>query len=89
MEKKMSLFDLVSIAVGSVIGAGIFSMLGTGIAITGRSVALALVLGMVLAGMQYLRSVIMAGMFTLKGGAYAQQAMILPPLIVSFPSEHT
>ena len=42
-QKKMSLFDLTFMAIGGIIGAGIFSMVGTGIATTGRSVALALV----------------------------------------------
>lgn len=36
MEKKINLFDLTSIGVGTVIGAGVFSMLGYGIAYTGR-----------------------------------------------------
>ena len=31
-QKKMSLFDLVFMSIGGIIGAGIFSMVGTGIA---------------------------------------------------------
>ena len=53
-QKKMSLFDLTFMAIGGIIGAGIFSMVGTGIATTGRSVALALLVGMVLyTGLNY------------------------------------
>lgn len=37
-EKKMSLFDLVFMGIGGCIGAGIYSMLGVGIGLTGRSV---------------------------------------------------
>ena len=76
--KKLKLFDLISIGVGSVIGAGIFSMLGTGIAITGRSVALALILAMFIVFMQNIRSLLMSNIFALEGGAYAQSALILP-----------
>lgn len=81
MEKKMSLFDLVSIGVGSVIGAGIFSMLGTGIALTGRSIVFALVLSMLLTAMQNVRSICMSTLFALNGGAYAQSALVLPPIL--------
>ena len=80
MEKKLKLFDLVSLGVGSVIGAGIFSTLGAGIALTGRSVALALVFGMLFSSLQQLRILFMSSMFSLKGGDYAQQALILPPI---------
>ncbi len=76
--KKLKLFDLLSIGVGSVIGAGIFSMLGTGVAITGRSVALALILAMFIVFMQNIRGLFMAGMFDLEGGMYAQSALVLP-----------
>ncbi|MEG2082533.1 MAG: APC family permease [Oscillospiraceae bacterium] len=79
-RKKLKLFDLVSIGVGSVIGAGIFSMLCTGIAITGRSIGLALVVAMALTIMQQVRSIFMSSMFALDGGMYAQQALILPQI---------
>lgn len=32
MNKKLNLFDLISIGVGAIIGAGVFSMMGYGIA---------------------------------------------------------
>lgn len=76
--KKLKLFDLVSIGVGSVIGAGIFSMLGTGVAITGRSVSLALVFAMIIVFVQNVRGLFLANMFHLEGGMYAQSAIILP-----------
>lgn len=37
-QNKLKLFDLVSIGVGSIIGAGIFSMLMMGLSMTGRSI---------------------------------------------------
>ena len=54
-QKKMSLFDLVFMSIGGIIGAGIFSMVGTGIATTGRSVALALIVGMIFTMSQQIR----------------------------------
>lgn len=83
MEKqkgKLRLFDLMSIGVGSVIGAGIFSMMMTGMAMTGRSIALALVGAMLITILQQVRSIFMASMFALDGGMYSQQALILPPV---------
>lgn len=41
-SKKLSLYDLTSMAVGQIIGAGIMTMLGIGIGLTGRSVVFAL-----------------------------------------------
>lgn len=81
-SKQLNLFDLTSIGTGAIIGAGIFSMLGTGIALTGRSISLALVAGMFLVFMQQIRSLFTASMFALDGGMYAQQALVLPPLLV-------
>lgn len=77
---KLKLFDLISIGVGSVVGAGIFSMLMSGMGMTGRSIALALVGAMLITLLQQVRSIFMSSMFALDGGMYAQQALILPPV---------
>ncbi len=80
MKGKLKLFDLISIGVGSIIGAGIFSMLMSGMAMTGRSIGLALVFAMAITLLQSVRSLFMSSMFALDGGLYAQQALILPPI---------
>ena len=80
-EKKMNLFDLTLMSVGGIIGAGIFSMVGTGIAPTGRSVALALVLGMIFTMSQQIRIILTSSMFSMVGGTYSQSALVLPPLL--------
>ncbi len=80
--KKMNVFDLVSIDVGSVIGAGIFSMLGTGIYFSGRSVVIALLLGMFLVFLEYIRPFILAAVFDLPGGTYDQSALTMPPVLI-------
>ena len=57
---KLKLFDLISIGVGSVVGAGIFSMLMSGMAMTGRSIALALVGAMLITLLQQVRSIFLS-----------------------------
>lgn len=79
-SRKLNLFDLTSIGVGSIIGAGIFSMLMTGMSMTGRSIALALVFAMVVTVLQCIRNLFMSSMFALEGGLYSQQALVLPPI---------
>lgn len=79
MQKKMGLMDLVFMGMGGCIGAGIFSMLGVGIGLTGRSVALAFIIAMIFKMSQQVRMIIMASMFSLSGGMYSQNAMILTP----------
>lgn len=81
-NKQMTVFDLVSIGVGSVIGAGIFSMLGTGIYFSGRSVVLALIFGMLLVFVEYIRPFILSAVFVLPGGAYDQSSLTLPPVLI-------
>lgn len=78
--KKLKLFDLLSIGIGSVVGAGIFSMLAFGIATTGRSIWLALIFSMIIVFLQQIRSLFTASMFALDGGLYSQQALVLPPV---------
>ena len=80
-QKKMSLFDLTFMAIGGIIGAGIFSMVGTGIATTGRSVALALVVGMIFTMSHQIRYIFTSSMFQLSGGMYSQNALVLSPFM--------
>ena len=80
-EKKMSLIDLVFMGMGGCIGAGIFSMLGTGIGMAGRSVWIAFIIAMIFKMSQQVRMVIMSSMFSLSGGMYSQQALILTPML--------
>lgn len=77
-EKKLNLFDLISIGVGTIIGAGVFSMMGYGIAYTGRGIVLALFLAMFLVVMQSVRYPILSNLFELDGGAYAFTALTTP-----------
>ena len=78
-QKKMSMFDLVFMSIGGIIVAGIFSMVGSVIATTGRSVALALIAGMIFTMSQQIRYIFTASMFQLSGGIYSQNALVLSP----------
>ncbi len=80
-EKKMSLMDLVFMGMGGCIGAGIFSMLGIGIGYAGRTVWIAFIIAMIFKMSQQVRMVIMSSMFSLSGGMYSQQALILTPML--------
>ena len=80
-EKKMSFMDLVFMGMGGCIGAGIFSMLGVGIGYFGRMVWLAFIIAMIFKMSQQVRMVIMSSMFSLSGGMYSQQALILTPML--------
>ena len=88
-QKKLSVFDLTSIGVGSVIGAGIFSMLGIGIQYGGRSIPIVLVLSMLLTFVQNLRYFILSSVFELDGGLYDQNALTLPPLFIGVTAVST
>lgn len=82
-KKKLTLFDLTSIGVGMVIGAGIFSMLGVGIYFTGKSISIALILAMLVVFLQYINVIYMAGMFgDIPGGSYSQSAVVNPSWMV-------
>lgn len=81
-KKKLGVFDLVSIGVGSMIGAGIFSMLGIGIYYSGRGVVLALIIAAIMVFVEYIRSFILASVFELDGGSYAQSSLTLPPFMI-------
>ena len=79
--KKLNLFDIISIGVGTIIGAGVFSMMGFGIAYTGRGITLALFIAMFLVIMQSIRNPILANVFELEGGGYAFTSLITPKVV--------
>jgi len=82
MEKKLNLFDIISIGVGTIIGAGVFSMMGFGIAYTGRGIILALFLAMFLVVMQSIKNPILANVFSeLEGGGYAFNSLTTPKVV--------
>ena len=85
-QKKMNLFDLTFMAIGGIIGAGIFTMVGSGISATGRSVTLALTVGMLFQMSQQVRYVFTSAMFQVSGGMYSQDALVLTPCSPVWPA---
>lgn len=77
MKKKMTLFDLVSMGVGATIGSGIFVMLGIGVAMTGRSVNLALILAIIVSFLMTIPAIFVSGVARLKGGPVTMAAILL------------
>lgn len=77
-QKKLNLFDLISIGIGVIIGAGVFSVMGYGIAYTGRSIVLALIISMILVILQSVRDPILANIFILDGGNYGFNSLLCP-----------
>lgn len=80
-KKLMNLFDLTFMAMGGIIGAGIFSSVGSGIGVTGRSITLALIVGMLFQMSQQVRYVFTSSMFKVSGGMYSQDALVLTPYL--------
>ncbi len=81
-KKKLGVLELSGYGIGNCIGSGIFVSMGTGIAFTGRSITLALVVACFVVLFAYAYHTLMAGMFVLPGGKYSQAALLQPPLLV-------
>ncbi|NLY73634.1 MAG: amino acid permease [Tissierellia bacterium] len=74
--KLLGRFELISIAVGNVIGGGIMSVVGVAIGLTGRSVALALVLSGILTFISILPKSFAAATVRMNGGEYSLATLL-------------
>lgn len=88
-KKKLSLFNVVCLGIGSCVGAGIFIMMGTGIATTGRSISLVMAIGCFYMLLAYFYQVVMSSMFVFRGGTYDMSAMLLPPSLIGMNAVFT
>ena len=88
-QKKLGAFDIYTLGVGGAIGSGIFVMMGSGIAYTGRSIVLAVSIGCLYMLLAYLFHPIMSSMFVLPGGDYDMKAMLLGPTMTGFSALNT
>lgn len=84
MEKKLNLFDLISIGVGCIVGSGIFALMGFGIAYTGRGITLALFLAMFLCVLQSIAMPLITRVFELEGGEYAINSLLISKSCTGF-----
>lgn len=80
-KKQLSLFNLISLGVGAAIGSGIFVMVGGGIAYTGRSISIAMIIGCIVMMFAYAYNIVLSSVFKLDGGPYDQQLLLCPNLI--------
>jgi APA family basic amino acid/polyamine antiporter len=72
LKQCLGFWDLMGASVGQIIGAGIMTLLGAAIAMTGRSVPVAFLIAAVITICQYAPLVFIAGTVRLRGGGNIQ-----------------
>lgn len=68
LKQCLGFWDLMGASVGQIIGAGIMTLLGAAIAMTGRSVPVAFLIAAVIVVCQYAPLVFISGTVRLRGG---------------------
>lgn len=76
LKQVLGFGDLMGAAVGQIIGAGVMTLLGSAIAMTGRSVPIAFLIASVIVVCQYAPLVFISGTVRLRGGNYTMAAML-------------
>lgn len=79
-KKKLSLFDVFSLGFGGAVGSGIFVLMGSGIASTGKSIVLVVGIGVFFMLLAYFYNFLLPSMFVFEGGDYSQKAIAFTPL---------
>lgn len=87
--KKLGLGNLVGFGLGNAIGTGIFVLMGFGIAQTGRSMCLAVIVATLFILMTSWSTIAMSNMFVVRGGDYGIKTMLFPPLVSGMSSWFT
>lgn len=88
-SKQFSLFDIFHLGLGGAIGSGIFVMMGSGIAATGRSIFISVAFGCLFMLMAYFFHVVMSSLFVLEGGDYDMKAMLFNPTLTGVSAVFT
>ena len=76
LKQCLGFWDLMGASVGQIIGAGIMTLLGSALAMTGRSVPFALGVAAILTIAQFLPMLFISGTVRLRGGRYTMVAML-------------
>lgn len=76
LKQCLGFWDLMGASVGQIIGAGIMTLLGAAIAMTGRSVPVAFLIAAVITVFQYAPLVYISGTVRLRGGQYTMITML-------------
>ena len=75
LKRTLGKKELMGIAIGQIIGAGIMSMMGVAIAMTGRSANLAFMLSAVFTMCTFFPSIFITSCIRMRGGMYTQFAI--------------
>lgn len=76
LKQVLGFGDLMGASVGQIIGAGIMTLLGSAIAMTGRSVPFAFLIAAIITVCQYLPLLLISGTVRLRGGQYTMVALL-------------
>lgn len=76
LKQTLGFFDLMSTAIGQIIGAGIMTLLGSAIALTGRSVPIAFIISAILVVGYSIPKILICGAARVRGGEYTMVAML-------------
>ncbi len=76
LKQVLGFWDLMGASVGQIIGAGIMTLIGATIAMTGRSVPIAFFIAGIITVCQYLPLLLISGTVRLRGGQYTMVAML-------------
>ena len=76
LKQTLGFWDLMSTAIGQIIGAGIMTLLGSAIALTGRSVPISFLIAAVLVVGYSIPKILICGAVRARGGEYTMVAML-------------
>ena len=79
LKRVLGFWDLMGIAVGSIIGSGIMSLTGVGIGYTGRSIVLAFIIGGLIALLTRSPQIFLNSVARFRGGDYSMVGSMLGP----------
>ncbi|MDW0118499.1 amino acid permease [Sporosarcina thermotolerans] len=77
LKRVLGRGDLMSIAIGQIIGAGLFALAGVAIGMTGKSVNIAFMIAAVFVIIMAFTQIVVAGTVRLRGGFYTQAALLV------------
>lgn len=84
LKRVLGRGDLMSIAVGQIIGAGIFALTGAAIAMTGKSVNIAFMVAALLVVLMSITQIIVSGTIRMRGGFYTAGALLVGKRFAGF-----
>ena len=84
LKRVLGRKELMSIAIGQIIGAGVFALTGIVIGTTGRSVNLAFMIAAVLVVLLAIPLVFIGGTIRMRGGQYTQAALLIGERFAGF-----